>query len=134
MIGIAQDVGDACCRLDVSTSKGGTELHVVLMNLNRDPLQTSRWALEELNLRIKVTAADGSEPKRTAFGTAVLLPPQGSRLLDVVLKQKETLTTILDIRKQYTLGPGTYTVLVSRDVFIGKKKVELQKKVTIQIP
>ena len=83
-------------------------LQIVLTNLNPEPVHTARWVAEEYNLRIQIRDNNGSEPKRTDFGKGVLLPPQGSRLRDPILKQGETLTAVLDVRKQYVLTTGTY--------------------------
>jgi hypothetical protein len=89
-------------------------------------VRTARWVAEEYNLRIQIRDNNGSEPKRTDFGKGVLLPPQGSRLRDPILKQGETLTAVLDVQKQYVLTTGTYTVTLFRDVFVGEKKIVVQ--------
>ena len=130
----AQRLEKSCCRLDLSIFEVPARLQIVLTNLNPEPVRTARWVAEEYNLRIQIRDNNGSEPKRTDFGKGVLLPPQGSRLRDPILKQGETLTAVLDVRKQYVLTTGTYTVTVSRDVFLDKKKIELQAKTTIRIP
>lgn len=97
-------------------------------------MSTARWVAEEYNVRIRISGSDGIEPERTDIGRILLLPSRGSRILDVILKQGESLTTVLDVDRQYFLKTGAYTVTVSRDVLVGERKIEVKGRITIHVP
>jgi len=50
------------------------------------------------------------------------------------LKQGESMAQALDLSKLYVLKKGTYAVMVSRDVFIAEKRIELQSKTNLNVP
>ena len=131
---LSQSLENSCCRLDLSAQDVPTRIQFVLTNLHSEPVRTARWVAESYNVQIQVSRSDGSEPERTDVGKGVLRPKQGSRIVDVILKKGEKITTVLDVRDQFILKTGTYTVKASREVFIGEKKIEVQGQTTIRVP
>jgi hypothetical protein len=90
--------------------------------------------LPEFDIGIRIVGEDGREPELTDYARQLRDQGRGGSMRMTTLKQGESMAQALDLSKLYVLKKGTYAVMVSRDVFIAEKRIELQSKTNLNVP
>jgi len=134
MVILVQQPDASCCRLSASSvAATSTELEVAVVNLQEVTVVVPRM-IPEFDFRLSIVAEDGREPELTQYAKQLRDEGRGGSVLMIPLKQGESFSESLDLRKLYILNKGNYTVTVSRDVFVAEKRIELQAKTTMKVP
>jgi hypothetical protein len=121
----------SCCRFEVSTERdNSTALKFTLTNLREQPIQLLRSS-GELDFRLDIWGADGRRPELTNYAKREVVV--GSSM-EMTLNRGQSMTQQINLRNLYVLKKDTYTVTISRDVFIEAKRIELRQKLTVQVP
>jgi hypothetical protein len=131
---VGQQPSSSCCRLDVSSGAASpTEFQVAVWNLQETPVVVYR-TLPEFDIGIRIVGEDGREPELTDYARQLRDQGRGGSMRMTTLKQGESMAQALDLSKLYVLKKGTYAVMVSRDVLIAEKRIELQSKTNLNVP
>ena len=134
MMILVQQPGASCCRLSASSGAANpTELEVAVVNLQEVTVSVPRM-VPEFDLRLRIVAENGREPESTQYAKQLRDQGRGGSVLMIRLRQGESFSESLDLRKLYILNTGNYTVTVARDVFVAEKRIELQAKTTMKVP
>jgi hypothetical protein len=122
----AQAPGRACCEMKIlSRPESPAELTITLTNISQ-PKVTVFYLSSETDFKMRVTSDTGQEANRTEYGKRLVEQEHGGSRKLKHLNTGDTHTQRLDLRPLYELRPGTYNVELTRDVFIGDTRVQLE--------
>ena len=134
----AQAQDKSCCEMKIAAAADApARLTVTITNVSAQVVGIIRTR-PDLDFGIIVKAASGREVDRTDSFKTALREPRGGSVLYQELKKGESFGQELDLGRTHDLKPGTYSVTLTHEVYVGGvkggKKVFLESTAEIKIP